>query len=117
LLGTAVIDARLGHEARKLFGQFVFDNRGRVRPDAIGPFTFINLQGSAVTVGVEMNCAPAAGGGFPFQTGEIAGATVGTNEFWFKPIGPIAGVAVSAVGDNEPKFFRPGNFDVDGNAT
>ena len=69
----------------------------------------VNLHVAAVDIFINAHFAPASGRILPFQVGEFQLAFA-ADQFRLGPVGPVAAVAVSAVGDDQIEVLRALQF-------
>ena len=83
--------------------------------DAFGDGLAVDDHGATAGVFVHVDLTPVGGHADWFHFGEFAGTEVAGDD-WIDPVGPVAGEAVAAVGDDEEEFFGTGEVsgDVDG---
>ena len=115
LVDPAFIEGSFGGEAFGAGGEVEFDDGVGVGADAFGDGLAVDDHGGSAGVFVHVDVAPVGGRADGRHFGEFAGTEVAGDD-WVDPVGPVAGEAVAAVGDDEEEFFGSGEVsgDVDG---
>ena len=83
-----------------------------MRADSVGDRFAGDSQRSAAGILVDSDLAEIRRRRLPFQLGQLLFARR-ADQSWLGPIGPIAAVAVAAVGHDQIQLFRAAQFDVD----
>ena len=102
---TTVIEATLGKEANRRFGQGKDECRIRVHANSILDLLAVDEKGASFAVGVAMDFPETSVGGFPIDFGEKLLLAAFQHDARANPSRPIVGIPISAVRYDENKFL------------
>ena len=110
---AAFIESAACFEALRARRQVKGDDAVRVRAEAVFDRFASAAQGLTFAVRVHAHIAPAGQRRFPFDLGEFFLAAISEDEPRLRPVRPIGGEAVSAIGDDEEHLLRAFERDID----
>lgn len=105
LLCPAFIEGTAGFEAFAAFRKIVGNEAVRMRAKAVFDDLASAAQCLTAAVGIDVDTAKTRLRGLPFDLGKFLFAAIDQNETRLRPIGPIGGEAIAAIGDDEEKFL------------